>query len=172
MWESDVSTSTNILIFQAQGTSRTTGILNYIVTTQSLCTIVAKRVALLRRSWANHYGCIVAETCAKAVLIYSSSLVTTTLSTMLVLLEDLHSCVQAQTSHHTCGAHWPRAYMQEWKMPILIATNTMQNDRPRKAWIVELRYCTDPPYSNKIRYRRKETLVSTYRQCCRHVDLM
>ena len=46
-----------------------------------------------------------------------------------------------------------QAYLAEEEMPLLNAN--VQNNRPRKVWIVEGGYCTDTRYSDK--YRRKET---------------
>ena len=46
-----------------------------------------------------------------------------------------------------------QAYLTGEEMPLLSAN--VQNNRPRKVWIVEGGYCTDTRYNDK--YRRKET---------------
>ena len=78
--------------------------------------------------------------------------------------QDTCNCTQEQTGTHERDKLRPdimlveltdierKAHMTGEEMPLLNAT--MQNNRPRKVWIVEGGYCTDTRYSDK--YRRKE----------------
>ena len=59
-----------------------------------------------------------------------------------------------------------QAYLAGEEMPLLSAN--VQNNRPRKVWIVEKEDIAPGTTTNTGAKRHN---MSTYRHCCRHVDL-